>query len=159
MKKFAPIVGIVIMYMCLILLILIVVLVPWLVLGPHPFTISWTVMYGLILLILVPLCVKWSINLGTITINNNRITYWKTTVENRKSYYLKVVDISDIKDIKIVSKPYVKKYDKNCNAKKILLFDLGNENYEYIIIVLYSKKQIQEIIDIVNQKRNELNNF
>lgn len=63
-----------------------------------------------------------------------------------------VESISNVKSVKLVGKEEVQKYFKQYNKGKAILIDFGNYNVKYIWAGLLSKKQIDQIIEILTQK-------
>ena len=63
-----------------------------------------------------------------------------------------VESISNVKSVKLVEKEEVQKYFKQYNQGKAILIDFGNYNVKYIWAGLLSKKQIDQIIEILTQK-------
>ena len=63
-----------------------------------------------------------------------------------------VESISNVKSVKLVGKEEVQKYFKQYNKGKAILIDFGNYNVKYIWAGLLSKKQINQIIEILTQK-------
>jgi len=157
MKKFTPTKGIIVVYSLLVVFILVIISIPWCLLGVHPFTISLTVGLGLIIVILIPISIKLSFNVGSIVIKDEKVFFWETTIIDKKvGFNLENIEIGKIKDIKVLDRKEIKSYDNNCKALKVLLFDFGKGDYKYINVVFFSKTQIQEIIDTINEKRSFL---
>ena len=63
-----------------------------------------------------------------------------------------VESISNVKSVKLVGKEEVQKYFKQYNKGKAILIDFGNYNVKYIWAGFLSKKQIDQIIEILTQK-------
>ena len=63
-----------------------------------------------------------------------------------------IESISNVKSVKLVGKEEVQKYFKQYNKGKAILIDFGNYNVKYIWAGLLSKKQIDQIIEILTQK-------
>lgn len=63
-----------------------------------------------------------------------------------------IESISNVKSVKLVGKEEVQKYFKQYNKGKAILIDFGNYNVKYIWVGLLSKKQIDQIIEILTQK-------
>lgn len=63
-----------------------------------------------------------------------------------------VESISNVKSVQLVGKEEVQKYFKQYNKGKAILIDFGNYNVKYIWAGLLSKKQIDQIIEILTQK-------
>ena len=62
-------------------------------------------------------------------------------------------EIKNIKKIEVVNNAEVKKYYKNCKAKKALLIDFGSYNVKYISVSLFTTKQIEKIIEHIEYRR------
>lgn len=60
--------------------------------------------------------------------------------------------ISNIKKIELVGKSEVQKYYKQFNKSKAILIDFGNYNVKYIYAGLFSKRQINQIINLLKSK-------
>lgn len=60
--------------------------------------------------------------------------------------------ISDIKKIEVVGKEEIQKYYKQFKKSKAILIDFGNGNVKYIYAGWFSKRQIKQIMDILNNK-------
>lgn len=61
-------------------------------------------------------------------------------------------NISNIKKIELVGKEEVQKYFKQFKKSKAILIDFGNYNIKYIYVGLFSKRQINKIINLLNNK-------
>ena len=59
---------------------------------------------------------------------------------------------SNIRKIELVRKEEVQKYFKQFNKSKAILIDFGNYNVKYIYAGLFSKRQIKEIMKLLNNK-------
>lgn len=60
--------------------------------------------------------------------------------------------ISNIRKIELVGKEEVQKYFKKFNKSKAILIDFGNYNIKYIYFGLFSKRQIEKIMKLLNNK-------
>lgn len=60
--------------------------------------------------------------------------------------------ISNIKKIELVGKEEIQKYFKQFKKSKAILIDFGNYNVKYIYAGLFSNRQIEKIINILNNK-------
>lgn len=60
--------------------------------------------------------------------------------------------ISNIRKIELVAKEEVKKYFKQFNKGKAILIDFGNYKVKYIYAGLFSKRQIEKIMKLLNNK-------
>lgn len=156
MKKFTPKAGIFLIYSFLSIAILMIICALWLILGVHGLTISFTIISGLGLLVFVPICIKASLNTGSIVINDQKIIYFEMITDKKINYSLQAIEIAKIQNVKVVYRDEIKKYYKDWKAKKILLLDLGDEGYKHIIVTLFSKKQVHDIIDTINARRKIL---
>ena len=61
-------------------------------------------------------------------------------------------NISNIKKIELVGKEEVQQYFKQFKKSRAILIDFGNCNVKYIYVGLFSKKQIQKIINLLTNK-------
>ncbi len=60
--------------------------------------------------------------------------------------------ISNVKSVELVGKSEVQKYYKQFNKSKAILIDFGNYNVKYIYAGLFSKRQINQIINLLQNK-------
>ena len=84
-----------------------------------------------------------------IIIENGTIANYIGDTTNNAGW---VESISNVKSVKLVGKEEVQKYFKQYNQGKAILIDFGNYNVKYIWAGLLSKKQIDQIIEILTQK-------
>lgn len=84
-----------------------------------------------------------------IIIENGTIANYIDDATNNAGW---VESISNVKSVKLVGKEEVQKYFKQYNQGKAILIDFGNYNVKYIWAGLLSKKQIDQIIEILTQK-------
>ena len=84
-----------------------------------------------------------------IIIENGTIANYIGDTTNNAGW---VESISNVKSVKLVGKEEVQKYFKQYNKGKAILIDFGNYNVKYIWAGLLSKKQIDQIIEILTQK-------
>ena len=62
-------------------------------------------------------------------------------------------EISNIQKIEVVGREEVQKYYKQYNKGKAILIDFGHGNVKYIHAGLFSKKQINQIIQLLTSKK------
>ena len=84
-----------------------------------------------------------------IIIENGTIANYIGDTTNNAGW---VESISNVKSVKLVGKEEVQKYFKQYKQGKAILIDFGNYNVKYIWAGLLSKKQIDQIIEILTQK-------
>lgn len=61
-------------------------------------------------------------------------------------------NISNIRKIELVGKEEVQQYFKQFKKSKAILIDFGNYNVKYIYAGLFSKRQIEKIMKLLNNK-------
>jgi hypothetical protein len=62
-------------------------------------------------------------------------------------------ELSNVKNVKLAKKDEVQKYYKQFAKGEAILIDFGNYNVKYIYAGLFSKKQIDQIIKLINQEK------
>jgi len=62
-------------------------------------------------------------------------------------------DLSDIKNVRLVMKDEVQKYYKQFNKNKAILIEFKNGEVKYIYAGAFSKKQINQMIELINQNK------
>ena len=65
-------------------------------------------------------------------------------------------ELNRITDVKLMDGAEVKKYYKNCRAKRALLIHFGNYNVKYISVDLFTKQQINIIIQRLKNNRHNI---
>ncbi len=142
-------------FLCLVVFVVVL----WLLLGKHELTIVFTVGFGLLSIILMPLCVKLSANLGTILIDENTVKYYSKVVNNKTiKYCANTIQITDIEEITIVNKAEYEKYEIVSSAKKSLLFNMKGGLNNNADLALFTNKQIEKIIATIEERRKALQN-
>ena len=62
-------------------------------------------------------------------------------------------EISGVKSVVLVGKEEIQKHYSQFNKSKAILIDFGNGNIKYIYAGLFSKKQINQIIQLLTSKK------
>lgn len=149
MIKIKPTIKLLLIYGGIVVGMLAVIGVLWLTLGAHELTISITVAFGIAILIGVPACFIWSLRLGTINIYEDKIVYWSLVASGN---ILQEIPINQIQSVRIVSKAEIKQYYEKSNAKKSILFDLGGENVKYVVVSIFTKTQVQNLVRLIEER-------
>ena len=155
MKKIKPTFGVLLVFFCFAVSLLAIIGAFWIFLGMHYLTICISVVFGLIILIM-PFTINASLRLGAVEINEYKVIYWEIDKTKNNKYFLQEIALHQIQEVKVVNNEEIKTYDKSCKAKKVLLFDLGGNGVKYIIITLFTKRQIQEIIQTITDQQEKL---
>lgn len=133
-----------------------IIIVLWLLFGAHELVISLTVGWGVALVvgILLAFATRWY---GDIVIENDSVSYLFTkTVEKRLRYFKEKLNIADIDDIRIVNKEELQKYDSEAKSRKSILFILKNNEYKYVAVSLFTTKQQEELLKVIESRRQAL---
>ena len=153
MTKIKPTIKLLLIYGGVVVGMLVVIGILWLTLGVHELTISITVAFGIAILICVPTCFMWSLRLGTITIYEDKVIYWSPAANKN---ILQEIQIDKIQCVRTACKTEIQHYDNTCKAKKVILFDLGEEGIKYVITNLFTKVQEQNIVQSIETNRHKL---
>jgi hypothetical protein len=65
-------------------------------------------------------------------------------------------NISKVQSIKVADNAAAREIQPGCVAKKVLLIDFGSGNVKYIPLTLFTEKQIKQIIEYIEKRRDEL---
>ncbi len=134
----------------------VILLLMWLLVGKHELVVGITIAVGVVLVLGVFLAIstRWY---GDIVIENDSVSYLFTkTVEKRLRYFKEKLNIADIDDIRIVNKEELQKYDSEAKSRKSILFILKNNEYKYVAVSLFTTKQQEELLKVIESRRQAL---
>ena len=86
---------------------------------------------------------------ASVVIENNKLTNY---VNDGTLNFGWTEEISKIQSIELVGKNEVRQYYANCKSNRLLLIDFGSGNMKYISISLFSKGQVQKIMNLLKGK-------
>ena len=149
MKRFVPLKYIFGMITIFFVIPILVMLLIGFVIGFNKFTIVVT-MFLVFLTLAGPYFYYLNLNAASIVIKDDKL--YNNIIDGTLNNGW-VEDIKDIQKIQVTCREKVHKYYKNCKAKKVLLIDFGSYNIKYIAVTMFTKRQINQILNEIENRR------
>ena len=142
MKKYVPLIYILGMLGLFLIIPITVIFLIIFIVGINDLTSAICMFLGLLVIIGPFIYIKNEDN-ASIVIRNNTLTNY---INDGTLNFGLTEEINKIQKIVLVDNAELKKYFKNCKAKKALLIDFGSYNIKYISLSLFTKNQIKQIL-------------
>lgn len=152
MKKYVPLkyifgmLGLFLLIPCAAILILLKIV------GIYDIAFAFIAFFGFLIVIGPIVFIKNTENASVIITETTLTNYMNDGTSN----FGWSAEIDTIKAVKLAENRELTKIFKNCRTKKAILIDFGAGNIKYISVSLFSKRQIKNMLDNLESKKQNI---